>query len=405
MGNGTDILRLALGAGSLALLVYWSVGLWRLARTLRIPTARAGLALAAARPPAASVCVVIPAHNEEAVIGGLVASLRDQDHPSLRVVLCLDRCTDGTAEVVRRAIGDDERFEIIEIDACPADWAGKVHAIWTGVQRSAAASTADLLLFADADTTFSPACVRAAAALLEERGADVLSLLSTLTSDRWFERLVQPAASMELLTQYPLHRANRRTRRRAFANGQFILFRREAYHALGGHAAVRDELLEDLALARLAADRGLHASVHIAAGLLRCRMYHSWAEFRRGWKRIYTEGAKRRPARLRRASVRLRVFGTLLVLAAVAGALFPLLPHARPDGSAGWDWGLAVAALTVWASVMLASYRRQSAPLWAAIGYPIGAWLTAGILSEAARDLERGVPTTWAGRDYTRVRR
>src|SRR5205823_291327 len=96
--------------------------------------------------------------------------------------------------------------------------------------------------------------IRACVALLERRRLDLLSLLSTLTCDTWFERLAQPAAGFELVRQYPISRANRRSNPRAFANGQFMLFRRAAYDAIGGHGAVHDELLEDLALARRLAD-------------------------------------------------------------------------------------------------------------------------------------------------------
>lgn len=400
MGIVTEILRFTLHACSLALLVYWGIGLFRLLQARAIPTATAGLRAADRSPPGQTVCVVVPAHNEAAIIGRLVESLRAQDHPRLSVVLCLDRCTDRTAEVAEGAIGGDPRFEIIPVEACPADWAGKVHAIWAGVQRSAAARSADLLLFADADTRFHPSCVRATAALLQERGLDMLSLLSTLTADRTFERVEQPAAAMELLTQYPIHRANDQAHQRAFANGQFILVRREAYEALGGHAAVRDELLEDMALARLAADRRLRAGVFVADGLLACRMYDSREAFRRGWKRIYTEAAKRRVGRLDRAAWRLRVFGVAFVLAAAVDLAisFPF----GLEGRGWWHASLPAFALAVWLAVVLGCYRMQRVPLWAAPAYPLGAWRVASIIAEAAGDLRRRTPTSWAGREYVR---
>ena len=125
-----------------------------------VPTLRFGQTLAAADPPTGRVCVVVPAYNEARVIAGLVASLRAETYPQLRFVLALDRCTDDTAALARAAIAGDERFEIIEIDACPADWAGKVHAVHAGVTRSRGAADADFLLFADADTLFSPGALR-----------------------------------------------------------------------------------------------------------------------------------------------------------------------------------------------------------------------------------------------------
>ena len=279
--------------GPVAVILIWGLIGHRVQRTQRIiPTLRFGQTLAAADPPAGRVCVVVPAYNEARVIAGLVASLRAETYGQARYVLALDRCTDDTAALARVAIGRDERFEIVEIDACPSDWAGKVHAVHAGVTRSRGAADADFLLFADADTLFSPGCIASALALMRERKLDLLSLLSTLTHDTWFERVVQTAAALELMRHFPLTRVNGVDgRRRAFANGQFMLFRRAVYDAIGGHEAVKDALLEDLALARRVDDGARRLGVFFADGLFHCRMYADWPQFRRGWKRIYTEAA------------------------------------------------------------------------------------------------------------------
>ena len=286
--------------GPVAVILLWGLIGYRVQRTMRIlPTLRFGQTLAAADPPTGRVCVVVPAYNEARVIGGLVASLRAETYRQVRYVLALDRCTDDTAALARAAIAGDERFEIVEIDACPSDWAGKVHAVHAGVTRSRGAADADFLLFADADTLFSPGCIASALALMRERKLDLLSLLSTLTHDTWFERVVQTAAALELMRHFPLTRVNGVDgRRRAFANGQFMLFRRDTYDAIGGHEAVKDALLEDLALARRVDDGTRRLGVFMADGLFHCRMYADWPQFRRGWKRIYTEAASRRAKRL-----------------------------------------------------------------------------------------------------------
>jgi cellulose synthase/poly-beta-1,6-N-acetylglucosamine synthase-like glycosyltransferase len=140
------IVLLALAAGCAA---YWLVVLWHIWRTVRrLPTARQGLALPAAenlRQAGPAVCIVIPAHNEQRVIAGLARSLAEQDYPNLRVVFSLDRCTDGTHSVVREAVGGDARFAVHAVTQCPADWAGKVHAIHSAVKATTAAQTAELL--------------------------------------------------------------------------------------------------------------------------------------------------------------------------------------------------------------------------------------------------------------------
>ncbi|MCC6676236.1 MAG: glycosyltransferase [Phycisphaerales bacterium] len=392
-----------LAAASVVLLVYWSVAIYRIAQTSAlIPTARAGIDLARAEPPFAPVCIVVPAHNEEEVLPVLIASLRRLDYPAFHVVLALDRCTDRSVQAAREAIGADERFEVIEIDHCPDEWAGKVHAIWTGVRRSAWTGRAEYLLFADADTVFAPECVRAAVALARHRRLDLLSLLSTLTRRRWFERLIQPAAGLQLVYQYPILRANRLEDRRAFANGQFMLFSRDAYEAIGGHEAVREHLLEDLALARAIDGAGRRAGVFLADGLLLCRMYPGWPAFRRGWKRIYTEAANRKPARLRRSALRMAALGAVLPGAGLANIALLAGPWADGTPMRAIMIAVSAAGLAAWVVAIAWVQRLGHAPIWEAPGSLIGSWIVAGILREAASDLEAGRPTQWGGRSYAR---
>lgn len=393
---------LAALAGACA--VYALLALARLRLALRsVPTLRAGLDAPAPEGGWPSVLVVTPAHNERAVIGELCASLRAQDYPNLRVVLALDRCTDGTAEAARTAIGGDARFGIVEIDACPEEWAGKCHAAHRGVTRApAGGSASDLLLFADADTIFGPSCVRAAVGLMAARDVQLLSLLSTLTHRNWHERVAQPAASLELMRHFPIDRINRDEHGRSFANGQFMLFRREAYEAIGGHEAVRRELLEDLAFARLMRDAKRRVGVFLADGLFHCRMYPTFGAFRRGWKRIYIESAQRKPGRLRRWAAQLVVTGALLPLAALAAMVCGLVTLRRADPLPVVTLALGALGLGLWLLAVGLVHRVQRAPAWTTLVHPVGAVVMASVLLEGAADLERGRGVQWAGRTYAR---
>lgn len=395
-------------ASSACMGVFWGLGLLRIVRTSRaLPTARDGIALSEQqRDHTPSVCVIIPAHNQQDHIASLITSLARQDYPAMRVVLALDRCTDGTAERAGAAIAGDQRFEVIEIDACPDDWAGKVHAVWRAVQHSD--GDAEYLLFLDADTTLHPRCIRATVALATRRRLDLLSLLSTLTNDRWFERLVQPAAGLELIYQFPMLRANAIGSERPFANGQFMLFRRDAYQRIGGHESVKGELLEDLALAGRIASAKLSCGVLLADGMIVCGMYDSWSRFRHGWKRIYAEAARCRVRRLNRWAMRQRIVATVLPIAAAAHvpiAIFVGWGGLAPVWLAAAGASVSLAALAIWLGVIVAVYRLSGVPVIYAPGYVVGGWLVASILSEAARDLAHGTPTTWAGRTYARTSR
>jgi len=384
----------------IATIILWGQVWIRVEQMRVVPTLRFGQRLAAADPPTGRVCVVVPAYNEALVIGGLVQSLRAETYPELRVVLALDRCRDDTAAAARAAIGEDDRFEIIEVDSCPANWAGKVHAVHAGITRSRGATQAEYFLFADADTVFMPGCIAASVAMMRHRNLDLLSLLSTLSHDRWFERVVQTAAVFELLRQYPLTLANAHEDRRAFANGQFMLFTREAYRAVGGHASVKQALLEDLALARLIEEQGRKAGVFLAAGLFHCRMYASWPDFRRGWKRIYIEASNRKAHRLAQSSRRIRWLGSILpVWMLGAGPLAALVIAGDPG--VGWTlvtlWPIALA---LWLGALVRISSLAHAPRWTAPLHIVGAWLAANLLLEAAHDIRSRKPTRWGGREY-----
>jgi hypothetical protein len=326
--------------------------------------------------------------------------LRAETYADMRVVLALDRCTDETASLARAQIGNDERFEIVEIDACPPDWVGKVHALYAGVTRSRSAAGADFLLFADADTSFAPGCIAASLALMRGRNLDLLSLLSTLSFETWFERIVQPAATLELMRQYPLTLANAATNRRPFANGQFMLFTRVAYADIGGHEAVKSSLFEDVDLARLVDARKRSAGVFLADGLFHCTMYGEWPQFRRGWKRIFMQAAGRNARYLTLSAHRVRWLGTLLPLWMLGAAPVGVLLVPR-EPIIGWTLvALGLAAIAVWLGTLVRITVLARAPVWIAPLHIAGAWLAARVLDEAASDVRLHRPTQWGGREY-----
>lgn len=404
------ILLAAIGA------VYYAVVYARVVRSDgTVPTVRAGLDAGEPAGGWPAVCVIVPAHNEEAVIETCIRGLLDQDYPRLSIVLALDRCTDRTEEIVRglmtRADGTpDPRADVVIIDQCPEGWAGKTHAAWSGVVRGRGANEASVLLFADADTSFDPALIRAAVGLQAARDLDLLSLLSELTSDRWWERIVQPAAGFELIRQYPLDIVNREERPRAFANGQFMLFRRDLYDRIGGHQLVRAELLEDIAFARHL-DRVKKAiksrwGVFMPGrpGMLRCRMYRSYFFNGTATTEIYTEAALRRPAQLSEWARRNLLVGVAAPLSGFACVIAgPIVLWGAGDAPLGL--GLMLTGAAGVCSMMLALdrvYRDQGLPARYALLYPFGAWRVSRLLAEAARDLREGVKTVWGGREYAR---
>nr|MCU0689484.1 glycosyltransferase [Phycisphaerales bacterium] len=350
--------------------------------------------------------VVIPAHNEGHNVADLARSLASQDYQgTLRFVLALDRCTDDTRAVLERTAGADPRFIIHDVAHWEPGWAGKVNAVWEGVKAGQHGFTPDLLLFADADTVFDPACVRACVKLLHHRGAGMISLLSTLAQRTWFEKYIQPATGLELLRQFPPLAVNRDIHSRSLANGQFMLIRREVYQRVGGHAALTDALLEDIKLAALVKHAGAMSEIAFADGMLLCKMYDTWDQFVNGWKRIYVELANRKPSRLRKAACVNLVFGTLLPIAAlgaIAVGAWRVTGVGQIQEIAPWCIGAGIAGLALMQGCLIAGFTRGGASWTAAAAYPYSAFITARLLWTAARELQAGVPIRWAGREYVR---
>lgn len=411
------ILVTFIGAGVCAM--YWfGVTVKVMLFLARRPTARVGLKLCRASAPVEPVVVIIPAHNESRVIEPLVKSLRAQTYAHASFLLALDRCTDDTLEKARAAIDGDPRFQIHEVTHCPPDWAGKVHALYSAVELlKSRGELPGALLFADADTRFDPEVIAATLAILRDQKLELLSLLSTLSTEKWFEKVVQTATTMEIARMFPLSEDVVMDDRRAFANGQFMLFDAAAYESFGGHKAVKDAILEDLALARLMAKEKRPVQVLLADQLIRCHMYDTFAAYKNGWKRIYIECVDWKVSRLTRYGWSMLMTGCILPLWGIGLVLTGLVAEragiapefARVLESIGirapvtlLAIGIGTACTVSYAFALILIYRLAGAPIVWAVTHPIGSLLTCGILLDAARDVKNRVPIRWGGREYTR---
>jgi chlorobactene glucosyltransferase len=249
-------------------------------------------------------------------------------------------------------------------------------------------------LFTDADTKFDKELVRCAVASAIKRNASLLSILSTLTITKTFERIVQPIASTFLVRKYPVDRVNREHRSRPFANGQFLLFSRDAYEEIGGHEAVKEALLEDIAFAKtISRTTDGRVQLLFADGLLKCSMYPTFAAFKSGWKRIYIESHNRDIKKLKGSAYTALIVGLFLPLLAISGIIFGIL------GSPSLLW-TSVATVIAFLFVVGWLYKINGAPLAFVVFSPIGAMIVAGIFFGAASMLRNREPICWGGKEY-----
>ncbi|HEX6919696.1 MAG TPA: glycosyltransferase family 2 protein [Actinomycetes bacterium] len=237
-------------------------------------------------PVGEPVAVLLPVRDEARRVEPCLRSLLAQTGvPDLRVLVLDDGSTDGTADVVRRVAGDDPRLTLLTGAPLPPGWWGKPHACQ---QLATAALTAEIppsvLVFVDADVVLAPHAVAAAVTLLRDSGLDLVSPYPRQVAVSPAERLVQPLLQWSWLTTLPLRLAERSPRPSlAAANGQLLVVDAAAYQRAGGHATVRAEMLEDIALLRSVKRSGGRGVAVDGSRVATCRMYDGWPALRDGY--------------------------------------------------------------------------------------------------------------------------
>ncbi len=224
-----------------------------------------------------AVSVIIPARNEEASLGDCLQSLVTQTGVASEIIVVDDHSTDRTREIAQSF--PKEQVRVIEAGPLPAAWTGKNNAVTTGARQA----RGEWLLFTDADTVHIPGSLARALTEAEEHHADLLSYSPEQIAITFWEMATLPVVFAELARQYPPSVVSDPASPIAAANGQFILIRREAYDAVGGHMAIAGEILEDVALARAVKRSGRKIRFRYAPDAVRTRMYRNYRQLRDGW--------------------------------------------------------------------------------------------------------------------------
>jgi cellulose synthase/poly-beta-1,6-N-acetylglucosamine synthase-like glycosyltransferase len=347
---------LALAAGALA--AHAAVN----ARLLRMPTART---------TERRVSVLLPLRDEAARVEPCLRALLAQTGVDLEVVVLDDGSSDGTADVVRRVSAGDARVRLLHGAPLPPGWLGKPHACQQ--LADAAAPVSDVLVFVDADVVLAPHAVAATVALLDEAGLDLVSPYPRQDAPG-LTRLVQPLLQWSWLSFLPLRVAERSGRASlSAANGQLLAVRRNAYDRAGGHAAVRRDVVEDVALLRALKRTGGRGGVADGTSLATTRMYDSWPDLVDG----YTK--------------------SLWTLPVATPALLVLL-YVVPAAAAlrGSRWGVAGYAAGV-AGRVVSARRTGGRVMPDALAHPVSVALL-GWLAMRSRVAHRRGALTWKGR-------
>ncbi len=362
-----------------------------LVNMLVIPALREGVTLG--YQPLLSV--LIPARNEKYRIRPCLESLLNQDYKNFEIIVLDDSSEDDTASIVAGYAQIDCRLSLISGQPLPDGWTGKS---WACHQLSSQAC-GDLLLFTDADTIHSPGTLAAAVHRLQLSRADMLTIWPYQISGTLSERLVIPLlfvvagsllphwllAFCQISRRFASLLSKRWLASLGAANGQFLLFTRTSYARIGGHRAVSDHLVEDVALARLVAEQtaeGMRLINCDGTRLVKCRMYRSFAEMWEGFTknvRPVFEG---------------NTLGFLLaILLQAIVFVFPFLTAAlRPSPA-------TLCEVAILYAIRVAAALRYRTSWLSVILHPIGYALALIIALNSLRQTAgRGV--TWKGRLY-----
>ena len=346
------------------------------------------------QPDPPLVSAIIPAKDEEATLADCLATVVAQSYPNLEILIVDDRSTDRTPEIARSIARSDPRVRLISIEDLPPGWTGKTHALHVAAGQAGG----EWFWFVDSDTRHEPDSLSIVLEYARSNGAAMASLLPEMRCESFWESVAQPLLGIVLIQSYPLFWANDPKKSLAFANGQYILIRRDAYHEAGGHEGVRDKFVEDIYLARAVKGIGLSARTAIAHGIGSTRMYTSLPQFVRGWSRILYDALGRNPWKLLLQGLDPLFFSQTAHVALVASLV--MLALGRPPGPfPAWLLSLSVAhhllAFTCLRRLYVLSVPRTRYVAW----YPLAGLVLDVILIRAIRMCLTG-KVTWRGTAY-----
>src|SRR6267378_3384993 len=226
-------------------------------------------------PGRPTVSVMVPARNEETCPGACLESLVAQTGVAFEIIVVDDHSTDRTREIAQSFPG----VRVLGAGPLPEGWTGKNNAVTAG----AGEARGQWLLFTDADTVHLPGSLARALAEAKARQVDLLSYSPEQIVESFWEKAIMPVIFAELASTYRPAEVSDPKSSAAAANGQYLLVSRKAYDAVGGHAAVAGDLLEDVALARAIKRTGRRIFFRYGGDRVRTRMYRSFQQLTEGW--------------------------------------------------------------------------------------------------------------------------
>ncbi len=338
------------------------------------------------------VSILVPARNEEEIIGQCVSSLLAQDYPSFEVRVLDDGSTDGTWAILENLAAVDRRLIVSRGEPLPQGWMGKHWAC----HQLALRATGELLLFTDADTVHAPSMLGRAVNALSAEKADLLTALPRQVMRSFAEKLVMPFSYWAIMAFLPLaiayHSDNPAL---SSATGQFMLFRRSAYRQIGGFEAVRNKVVDDVELCKLTRSQGLRWRLLDGRDGYSVRQYKNLGELLEGHIKNF----------FAIFSNNILVFSLIwlwLVIAFCLPLIILVIGLADPASAAAPLVWLAAAGVAAGFLTWLIAYARFGLPIYLAVLFPFIV-LTMFSIGIASAVLNLSGRAAWKGRATSSV--
>lgn len=229
--------------------------------------------------PMISICV--PARNEERGVEACLTSMLGQDYPSFEVIVVDDNSTDATPDILQKLGEKHSNLTVIKGEPLPSDWHGKPFALY----QAQKIAKGEFILFADADPVFHPDTLKTAMHIMQDRNLDFYSLLPGSVFSSFWEKAVQPVFFGFIGSMTPFRKVNSPEFPEAMGVGAFTMIEKKLYDRIGGHESLKQEILDDIGLARVAKSFGARLLIADGQKLISIRMYHSLEEIRIGWRK------------------------------------------------------------------------------------------------------------------------
>lgn len=335
--------------------------------------------------------VIVPVRNEELNIAKCLNGILHQDYNGkYEVIIANDNSTDKTREIVLEfQKKNSNKIKLLDVPVLPKGWVGKTHACF-GASKLA---KGDYLIFIDADTYAMPGMLTVSVSYAIKNSIDLLTLNPFQLMVSFSERLVMPWIFLILAFSMKFKRVNDPFLSDAIGNGQFMMFKKETYHRIGGHACVKNIIQEDIELSKIIKENGYKLFWGFGDNILHTRMYF---DFKGIW-----EGLKKNLVTILRLKNpwQFMVFGLYPILLGIFPLALPFLILQNSSSLLEMNSVLIFSSLLVILSSYMSAIITFKIPIHYAIFFPIG-FLYYLALYFASIYGEFTGRKVWKGREY-----